>query len=115
MRRMRGTVPIDGRGSPPPVAHASRVVNLALSEVGTSPAINLVGTVLLPLTVAVRMTLGGVLGIALLQISLNGAPFSLPQVANASIALPGQPPDAQLMLTAGLFVAGDTFSITVPS
>jgi hypothetical protein len=114
MRRARGTGSADSRGDLGWVpARVRRVTNQQFTLNGTSPAISLVGTIYVPLTVALRMTLGGVLGVALLQVSVNGGAYGLPQLALANVSLPGQPDDAQLMLAAGLYSAGDTYSISV--
>lgn len=95
----------------PPQTRAIRNVDLALVGSGAGPpAIRLVGPVTVPLSLLVRVIGAGVLGVAVIQIAVNGGPYGTPQVALGSVPLGA----ANLVLAAGPYVGDEAYSLRVP-
>lgn len=74
---------------------------------GGGPSISVTETVFLSRALTVRVVLGGILGIALLQFALDGTPFSGNILAGASVALPIAGSTVTLTMAAGIYVLAD--------
>ncbi len=73
------------------------------------PAVQLVGPVLVPLRLLVRVIGAGALGVALIQVAVNSAAFGPPQLALGSVPIGG----ANLVMSAGPYLGDEAYSLQV--
>jgi len=89
---------------------AIRNVDLALTGSGSGPpTVRLVGPVPVPFSLLVRVIVAGVLGVAVIQIAVNGQPYSAPQLALGSVPVG----TANLVLAAGPYIGDEAYSLRV--
>ncbi len=94
-----------------PQFRTTQLINQLLSGGGGGPAISISGRVRLPLSLTVSVT-AGVLGVALVSVSLGGVPLLTNVSSAASISLPGILLGASLTLAAGLYVLS-TYTLSI--
>lgn len=74
---------------------------------GGGPAITVSETFFLSKRVTLRFVLGGVLGVALFQVSVDGGPFSASLLSAGSLQLPVAGSTVSLTLSAGVYLTAD--------
>ena len=75
------------------------------------PTVQLIGPITVPMSLTVKLILAGALGVALLQISTNGGPYSSPQLALATMPVGS----ANLVLSTGPYLGDEFYSLQVLS
>lgn len=74
---------------------------------GGGPAITVSETFFLSKAVTLRFVLGGILGVALVQVSIDGGPFSASILSAGSLQLPVAGSTVSLTLAAGVYALAD--------
>jgi len=94
----------------PAPTRAVRNIDLALIGSGAGPpVVRLVGSVTVPLSLLVRVIVAGVLGVAVIQIAVNGGPYAAPQIALGSVPFGA----ANLVMAAGPYLGDEAYSLQV--